>query len=259
MTFGSLFSGIGGLDLGLERAGMVCKWQVEIDPFCQKVLAKHWPEVKRYEDIRTVGDELERVDLIVGGFPCQPVSRAGDQRFQSDDRWLWPEYIRLVRCLRPRNVLVENTPGLLDGPMADVLRDLAACGYDAEWQGIPAASLGAPHVRDRVWIVAHAQCPGLPADLLASRGAFSQGIEGASGFWNSGWVHESPRQYGRWLDAAPEARVAAFAWEHAACEPVVLGVPDGVSRRMDRIKSLGNAVVPQVAEWIGRRIMEAAV
>ncbi len=106
MKVGSLFSGIGGLDLGLERAGMEVVWQVEIDDFCNKVLAKHWPDVARYRDVRTVGDDLEHVDLICGGFPCQPVSVAGKRNGKEDERWLWPDYLRIVRIVKPRWVLV---------------------------------------------------------------------------------------------------------------------------------------------------------
>src|SRR6266576_2094213 len=101
-TFGSLFAGIGGLDLGLERAGWTCRWQVEINPFCRRILAQHWPTVERYGDIRTLDlERVERVDLICGGFPCQPVSVAGKRLAQADARWLWPEFSRVVRALRP--------------------------------------------------------------------------------------------------------------------------------------------------------------
>src|SRR5437764_3790463 len=113
-------------------------WQCEIDPWCQRVLAKHWPGVPRYADIRTIDDRAERVDVLAGGFPCQPVSLAGRGLAQLDERWLWPEFARLVRLLRPRYVLVENVPGLLARGMGDVLGDLAACGYDAEWDSIGA-------------------------------------------------------------------------------------------------------------------------
>lgn len=255
MTFGSLFSGIGGMDLGLERAGMQCRWQVEIDPYCTKVLERHWPNVKRYGDIRTVTD-IEPVDVIAGGFPCQPVSRAGKQLRQDDPRWMWPEFRRIIRLLRPRSVLLENVTGLLYGGMADVLGDLAQAGYDAEWACLPASTFGAAHVRERVWIIAYPECSGFSADLLAPRGAPYPRFEGSQGFWNHGWLHESTRFHGRWMDAATEARNAAAAWEYAPCEPLVLGIPDGISRRVDRIRGLGNAVVPQVAEWIGRRILE---
>jgi DNA (cytosine-5)-methyltransferase 1 len=156
MTFGSLFSGIGGMDLGLERAGMVCRWQVEIDDHCRRVLGCHWPEVKRYADIREVtGDELERVDVICGGFPCQPTSTAGKRLGSADPRWLWPEMARLLGVLRPRYAVLENTPGLLERGMGDVLRDLALLGLDAEWDCLPAAAFGAPHLRYRLFIVAY--------------------------------------------------------------------------------------------------------
>jgi len=166
-TFGSLFAGIGGIDLGLERAGWTGRWQVEWDPFCQHVLAHHWPDVPRYGDITTVDwSAVEPVDLIAGGFPCQPVSIAGKQAGQDDDRWLWPEFVRAIRALRPRFVLVENVRNLLavndGGPFGEVLGDLAALGYDAEWDCIPAAAVGAPHLRDRIWVVGHRRELGSP-------------------------------------------------------------------------------------------------
>jgi DNA (cytosine-5)-methyltransferase 1 len=137
LTFGSLFAGIGGFDLGLERAGLVCQWQVEIDPFCRKVLEKHWPQVKRYDDVRTVGaGTLEAVDLVCGGFPCQPHSLAGRRQGSADERDLWPEFARVIRELGPRWVLAENVPGLLSidagRVFGNILQDLAACGYDTE-------------------------------------------------------------------------------------------------------------------------------
>lgn len=113
-TFGSLFAGIGGIDLGLERAGWTGRWQVEYEPFCQRVLAKHWPDVTRYGDIHDVDwSTVEPVDLVAGGFPCQPVSFAGRGEAQGDARWLWPEFLRCIRAVRPSYVLVENVPGLL--------------------------------------------------------------------------------------------------------------------------------------------------
>jgi len=226
---GSLFSGIGGFDLGLERAGMEVVWQVEIDPFCRRVLAKHWPDVKRYEDVRDVGaHNLEAVDVIAGGFPCQPVSQAGHRLAQDDDRWLWPEFARIVRDLRPRIVLVENVPGLLVRGMGDVLGDLASLGYDAEWESIPAAALGAPHVRDRVLLVAHPS-----GERLERRGDRRTGLEAQPiGLFPTGPT---------WWSS----------------EPSVERVDDGTPGRVDRLRSLGNAVVPDVAHWIGSRIMES--
>jgi site-specific DNA-cytosine methylase len=131
--------------------------------FCRHVLEHHWPDVPRYADIRELDwNGVERVDLLAGGFPCQPFSVAGQRRGKDDERWLWPEFAAAVRALRPRHVLVENVPGLLagHGGMGDVLGDLAQLGYDAEWDSVPAAAVGAPHLRYRVWIVAHADVVG---------------------------------------------------------------------------------------------------
>ena len=160
----SLFAGIGGLDLGLERAGLVCRWQVENNPYAVKVLEKHWPNVKRYGDIITLDPrELEWVDLICGGFPCQDISHAGKRAGLGGSRsGLWFEMLRIVRHLRPRYVLVENVAALLGRGLGAVLGDLASCGYDAEWDCLPAAAFGAPHIRDRVFIVADSEGCGQP-------------------------------------------------------------------------------------------------
>ena len=162
MRVGSLFSGIGGMDVGFERAGFTVSWQVEKDDWCRRVLAKHWPDVPRYEDVTTLtGEELAPVDVICGGFPCQPVSHAGQQKGRNDDRWLWPHFARLLGVLRPRYALVENVPGLFTANGGDafgeVVGDLASLGYDCEWDVISAADVGAPHLRKRVWIVAESQ------------------------------------------------------------------------------------------------------
>jgi DNA (cytosine-5)-methyltransferase 1 len=159
----SLFAGIGGLDLGLERAGMTTVGQVELDPYCRSVLARRWPEVPRHDDVRTcsewwMGEPRPAVDVVSGGFPCQPDSVAGLRLAQADERWLWPAMATVVGDLRPRLVIVENVPGLLTAGFGDVLGDLAALGFDAEWDCIPASAFGAPHRRDRVFVVAYAQC-----------------------------------------------------------------------------------------------------
>ncbi len=238
LTFGSLFAGIGGIDLGLERAGMKCKWQVEIDPWCQKVLAKHWPDVERFADVREVGaHNLAPVDVIAGGFPCQPVSRAGRTLRQRDERWLWPDFYRVVRELRPRYVFVENVPGLMDGGLDEVLGDLAASGFDADWSVLSACAVGAPHTRQRVFIVADAH----GGDGTARLGPVTHGASPLQP------VHygKSPQTHSeRWFMDAPSRDG---------------GVAHGLSRRLDRprIKALGNAVVPQAIEFIGRRIAEA--
>jgi DNA (cytosine-5)-methyltransferase 1 len=228
MHFGSLFSGIGGLDLGLERAGMACRWQVEIDDYARRVLAKHWPDVPRYGDIREVtGHELERVDLIAGGFPCQDISNAGHRVGIGGRRsGLWSEFIRIVRVVRPQYVLVENVAALLVRGMGTVLGDLADSGYDAEWSVLPACALGAPHTRERLFIVAHA------------------GREGWQ--WQRGGVQ---------LPAYLHGEGHLHPWP--TYQPDLARVVDGVPRRLDRLRGVGNAVVPQAAEYIGRRIIEA--
>src|SRR5690242_6940886 len=150
MTFGSLFSGIGGIDLGLERAGFECRWQVEIDPFCRQVLEKHWPGVKRYGDIRTIrGSELEPVDLLAGGFPCQDLSQAGKRAgIEGARSGLWFEFARLVGELRPRYVLIENVPGLLVyDAMRRVVGELARMLYVGCGFSLRASDFGASHLR----------------------------------------------------------------------------------------------------------------
>ncbi len=164
MRLGSLFSGIGGIDLGFERAGWTTVWQVEIDEWCRKVLAKHFPDAERFADVRECGQHnLSPVDCIAGGFPCQPVSLAGKRQGTADDRWLWPEFRRILGELRPRYALLENVPGLLSADngwlFGGILGDLATLGFDAEWHSIPAAAVGAPHIRDRVFVVADALRP----------------------------------------------------------------------------------------------------
>lgn len=153
-----LFAGYGGLELGLERAGVAhTVAQAEIDPWCREVERRHWPHAHRFEDVREVtrgAVGLDGVDLVCGGFPCQPVSVAGKRRAQADERWLWPEFARIVSELRPAIVVAENVPGLRTAGLRDVLADLAALGFDAEWTCFRAWDLGAPHLRDRFWLVA---------------------------------------------------------------------------------------------------------
>lgn len=164
-TIGSLFSGIGGIDLAFQQAGFQIIYQVEIDDYCQKVLTQHWPTVPKYRDIFTVdADALPATDVIAGGFPCQPFSVAGNQRGEADERFLWPEILRLVRAKRPRVVFLENVPGLrtIDSgrTFKRILRELAEIGYDAQWHHLRASDVGAPHRRERLFIVAYSQYNG---------------------------------------------------------------------------------------------------
>lgn len=166
LLFGSLFAGIGGLELGLEWSGIGrTVWQVESDPWCRSVLARHWPDAERYDDVCTVGAaNLARVDLICGGFPCQDVSYAGSRGgLDSDRSGLWTEYARIVRELRPEWVVVENVPGLLTLGFGRVLGDLAEAGFDAWWFCLRASDVGAPHRRERLFVVAHSDSVGQQA------------------------------------------------------------------------------------------------
>jgi DNA (cytosine-5)-methyltransferase 1 len=235
----SLFSGIGGLELGLERAGMTVVGQVEIDEFCWRVLAKHWPEVPRHDDVRTaaewwLGDTRPTVDLVCGGFPCQPVSLIGKRRAQEDPRWLWPWMADVIRRIRPRYVLVENVPGLLSAGLGDVLGDLAGLGFDAEWSMLSACAVGAPHTRERLFILAYPagadveQAGEVPPPLPPGRaGAGAAGGDA----WGTSWLPEP------------------------AVDRVAYGVPRSVG--FDQLQALGNAIVPQVAEHVGRLILAA--
>ena len=159
-THGSLFSRIGGIDLGFERAGIDTLWQVEIDPYCRNLLEMRFPNAARYEDVNKVGSHnLQPVDIISGGFPCQDISYAGKGAGIDGSRsGLWSQLHRVIGELRPRFALIENVPALLKRGLDRVLSDLADIGYDAEWQVISAKDVGAPHLRKRVWIVAYPRC-----------------------------------------------------------------------------------------------------
>jgi DNA (cytosine-5)-methyltransferase 1 len=234
-----LFSGIGGFSLGLERTGgfetvAFC----EIDPFCRRVLAKHWPGVQQYDDIRTLtaarlASDGIAVDAICGGFPCQDISLAGDGLGLDGARsGLWSEYARLIGELQPKRVLVENVAALLGRGLDRVLGDLATLGYDAEWHCIPASYAGLRHLRDRVWIVAYPEC-----DSVQGRAH----------------VTEAWRQKSRAEQLAGLVQPCAWPTVSGARDRGTgHGVPDGIHRN----KSLGNAVVPQIPELIGRAILE---
>lgn len=156
ITHGSLFSGIGGFDLAACWAGIETRWQVEIDNFCNKVLEKHFPNAKRYKDIKEVKG-LERVDIISGGFPCQPFSIAGKQKGKDDDRYLWEEMLRIIREVKPSYVIGENVANLWNMGFENLLVDLENEGYEVESFIIPACATGAPHKRNRIWIIAYSK------------------------------------------------------------------------------------------------------
>ncbi|MCW2601828.1 MAG: hypothetical protein JWM02_3657 [Frankiales bacterium] len=241
----SLFAGAGGLELGLERAGMTVVGQVERDPYCLSVLTRNWPEVPKHDDATTAVEWWRRtvrprVDLVAAGFPCQPFSLGGFQRGVEDERWLWPAVERVLRALRPRFCLLENVSALHRDPVAFgwVLRDLHALGFDAEWTLLRASDVGAPHLRERLILLAYAQ-----GEHGFARYLLEQGRDGRSPLATGGLPS---------LDAAA-LRLAQDQW--LAREPRVDRLVDGVPAQVDRLRLAGNAVVPQLAEHIGRVIM----
>ena len=354
MTVGSSFSGIGGFDLGLERAGMQVRWQVENNGWCQRVLAKHWPTVPRYGDITGVDwAGVEPVDLICGGFPCQPFSVAGKRQGANDARNMWPEYRRCLETLKPRWVLGENVLGVKSYLEAVVLPDLEALGYETTVLGIPACAIGAPHRRERLWIVAHTTSQQSisrnhqrkPGETSKSQQIQFRGSNcgRAGGAWlpepDVGRVVDGvpleldfTRRITRWCDEQSDnsqkkptrnvlvGKLLRAMWEYqelatASRELYVRKLQDSVPEvplfypydrwllgarikenqglcdlwkafyskplqetqdmqfkllerawaeklqktvgsRIDRLRGLGNAVVPQIVEWIGRAIME---
>ena len=241
------FSGIGGFSLGMERAGFQTVGFCEPEKYCQEVLAQHWPEVPIYDDIRELsaerlaGDGIGGISVISGGFPCQDISKAGSMWFTPEGTagkrsGLWAELCRLISEVRPRYAIMENVPNLLVGDSGQwfgrLLGDLASIRYNAEWHCIPATAIGAPHYRNRVWIIAYPNEPGLQG----------RGETGDSG-------EEGPQP--RFQFTSRCSRVSRGVWE---TEPGIRRVANGIPRRIHRIKALGNSIVPQIAEMIGQEI-----
>lgn len=262
-----LFSGIGGFSLGLERAGMRTVAFCERDEFCQKILAKHWPGVPIFDDVRTLsGAAVGPVDVICGGFPCQDISSAGARVGIDGERsGLWSEYARIIGEVRPRYVIVENVADLLVRGIHRVLGDLAALRYDAEWHCIPAAAVGADHWRDRVWIIAYPHRDGRePVHFIGGQQRSQEmGEDAANGDrsrlpWRmqAGTIGADARAISPWLGLALSAPIA-FPELDGVGSPVLGRGEDGIPDRVDRIHALGNSVVPQIPEIIGRAIMNA--
>lgn len=238
MNVVSLCSGIGGLDLGLQRAGMTIIGQVERDPLCRSVLARHWPDVPRHDDVATFAawwrqERRPDAHVIAGGIPCQPFSHAGFRRGVSDERWLWPAMADAIRVAGPRYVILENVSALLSDRAAFgwILSDLAAFGFDADWSVLSACAVGAPHTRERLLLV-----------------AYPHGSDGAPRLGNRDRrprpVREPVAGPGSWRDRVDRAVEAAATDDRDT---------DGTARGL--VAAGGNAVVPQVAEFIGRVIL----
>ena len=312
MKHGSLFSGIGGFDLASEWMGWDNVFQVEIDDYCQKVLAKNFPNVKRYGDIKEFKGEAGSVDILTGGFPCQPFSHAGKRKGQSDDRYLWPEYLRVIREIKPTYVVGENVAGLIsmeDGKTLDgILSDLEGEGYAIESFIIPSCGVGAWHRRDRIWIIAYNNSRGrrerengkvhrrrlsnslrdsnskdagkVSTDTKCKRGNSRKIYTGNNQETLQGKKTNSHKSMGKdvsdtnsqGLQVRPRrefgsiqceektpqgskpGRTITEGWKYWATEPNMGRVANGISNRVDRLKGLGNAIVPQVAYEIFKAI-----
>ena len=260
-----LFSGIGGFSLGLERAGMQTVAFCEIEEYPRRVLKKHWPDVPIFEDVRKLkGEQVGTVELICGGYPCQPFSTAGQRRGTEDDRHLWPEYLRLIREIRPRWVIAENVAGHISMGLDEVLSDLESEGYKWEAFIIPACALNAWHRRDRVWIIANT---GLSESQRWIHSEKRQQPGGRRDSWsepaslgvNASNTDSARRKKQHPANFTKEQRFNSgpinTGWSQWKNEPGVDRVADGIPSRVDRIRALGNAVVPQIPEIIGRAIM----
>lgn len=255
-----LFSGIGGFSLGLEATG-----HFETAAFCEyeewprRVLNKHWPEVPIYPDVRELTNEqlkqdgINGIDIITGGFPCQPFSLAGLQRAQEDDRHLWPEMFRIIRETQPTWVIGENVAGLINLGLDEVCADLEGEGYAVQPFIIPACAVGASHRRDRVWIMAHRHEQGPQGAAYRwpiQRGQVTGGHPGQGGGPAERDGGQPEPNMGGLADGLP-AGLAGFGW---LPEPRIGRVATGVPDRVNKIKALGNAVVPQVVQVIGEAI-----
>lgn len=242
LSVGSLFAGIGGFELGLEMTGhFKTVWQVEIDDYAREVLAKHWPGVRRHADVRTFPtDHNWECHVICGGFPCTDISAAGRRKgLDGKNSRLFYELARVVSVVRPQYVIMENVSALLTRGMGDVLGTMVSLGYDCQWHCISAAAVGAPHIRDRIFILAYRSsartqtglagktCERLRNSKIADYCSYGTG--GQEGWSEVGW------------------------W---SAEPSVGRMVHGVPRRVDRIRCLGNAIVPQVAYVVGEILWE---
>ena len=242
-----LFSGIGGFSLGLESTGFFkTVGFCEQDKFCQKVLRKHWKDVPIYEDIKTLDARKIQADVVVGGFPCQSFSIAGKQKGKDDERYLWDEMFRVIKEAKPRWIIGENVQNLTNISNGQILQgihnDLESQGYEVQTFNISASSQGAWHKRARIWIVA----------ANTKKNVWNSESTGLQSSFN----RQRKREF--WRTSTPREQCQRTWWQ---IESELCGVPDGVSATMDkgranRIKALGNSIVPQIIKEIGLAIYE---
>ncbi len=278
MTHGSLFSGIGGFDLAAEWMGWTNMFHCEIEPFPQKILKHYWPDAELFTDIKTADFSAyaNRIDVLSGGFPCQPYSMAGKRLGKEDDRHLWPEMLRAIREIKPRWVVGENVSGLIswNGGLVfdEVQADLETAGYEVIPFILPACGVNAPHRRDRVWFVSNSQRTGLEGAVWSSGAeGFKHGFEKDdaantdSGQRPKRRVYEKGRETTERYFGSRNTRINGWeTWENFPTQPPVCGRDDGFSSQLDgitfpkwrneSIKGYGNAVVPQVVLQIFKAI-----
>ena len=282
-----LFSGIGGFSLGLESTGhFETAAFCEIEPYCQKVLKKHWPNVPIFDDIRKLkGKDIGAIDIITGGYPCQPFSVAGKQKAEQDPRHLWPEYFRLIKELRPTWVIGENVSGHIKLGLDSVLEDLASEGYSTRTFSISASSIGANHKRERIWIIANSNGSKFLEENSSVRSESTESIRSNIGSicenisktndvantnsirWNeikdeNGNTFKSSSQETKFTTRqlkrkSSEGRQEGMGRKWWESEPRVGRVAHGIPKRVDRLKTLGNSVVPHIPYYIGQAIVES--
>ena len=284
ITIGSCFAGIGGFELGLERGIPNSKtvWQIEQNKYCQTILQKHWPNATIYDDIREINyEKIQTVDIICGGFPCQDISGAGKGKgIEHGDRsGLWRQMHRLINHLQPRVAVLENVPALLwkNRGMHIVMHDLASIGYDAEWCTISARQFGAPHLRKRVFIIAYPmqiRCRqnGKQQSYQINRDrqqicTKSQSLQTKFKYTISKHCQEQSTNFGTMEKVKPECRCSKNDgiqqrdyhnyWQKFPTQPALCHRDDGLSHRLARLRALGNAIVPQCSEYIGKKIFES--
>lgn len=255
IRIGSLFSGIGGFELGLERAipNSTTLWQVEQDKFCQRILRKHWSSATIYNDVKDINKHnVASIDILCGGFPCQDISIVGNGKGIVKDETrsgLWWEMHRIIDELRPRVAVLENVPAITFRGGQQVIGSLAQIGYDAEWIVISAQQFGAPHKRERWFCVAY------PGGKRCEKkdGESLQPTSEGQGIWSMPISTSASR--------STTYTTGTGYWRSSHPEPLIRRVDDGVSRRLDspRLKALGNAIVPQCSEWIGKQIWESGL
>jgi len=253
----SLFSGIGGDDLASDWAGITTKCFAEINPFCQQVLKKHWPNIPIIGDVHDVTKTkveevtgIKKFDIISGGFPCQPVSKAGQRKGVNDDRWLWPEMLRIIREIKPTWVVGENVDGLINMEIENVLLDLESSNYITQTFLIPACAVGAIDIRYRVFVVAYSG-----SDISSLRFLDRYGNQAAR--WNNNTQVGGEDRFVTQVASIPNRGILESAWEFH--KPRLVRVNHGVSTTLDRIRALGNAVKPQQVYPIYKAIYDIEV